>query len=93
MLEFRADMLEREVRAFFELGKEVMDKSAEDTARSLTRQIDQAKSRPEGTTVRWSIPRDRPLQTRVSHGEYERGNRKGEDVYADMSFEIGRAHV
>lgn len=35
----------------------------------------------------WSIPKHRPIQTRASHGEYEKNRKQdGQPVYGEMSF-------
>ena len=94
--------MEREAINMLSIASPYLDDISDSVNRiaAWTKQLKQFQTDPPGSTFDWSIPIDRPIQTKLSVGQYE-PDRNGElSVYAKLSSiwqiripeSVGKAH-
>jgi len=85
-LRFSFAEMEREIENLRKLASRFLERSSfERVIPDWQRQLSTFKSRDAGSVLRWEIPETDPIQTKVSHGEYEPSGRRGKEVFGRIS--------
>lgn len=78
--------MEREIVNMRQLVKKFVTRTSyERIILDWQQQLSYFKNRSPGSVLRWNIPQDSPIETNVSHGQYEPFSRGGRNVFGRLS--------